>query len=406
MNNASKQGGAILDAADKLPEEASSRQRVSPKRRGFAVRAVYECGWNLFLRKGFSEDSRDIAVNYRYLDHLQAAGINRLVVFWTNAPAFDEAWSAASAYAHRAGIEVARGVYAYSGGGPSYLMAEPDAPTHLLRASRKGPETALCPFDEETREWSARMILQRLEPDIDSIVIEPARMISRQCLCPRCTALLPYEWDVMVVNDLADHLYRVKPDIDIWPYVYMPGDRSDMLRMAEAYRGLGAELRRIFAWGPDGGQAMTDWLRSDSRFHPYVKLGRAILFPDGRGFGQSAEERVEEVFRRCRMAAELGKECFMFDYRVFGGREWIGHEHDEPVTRQGANVPASLAVIGAAMNRPYMEAYEQRQLLAGLRANSDWDLDDPRYFYQGNLFGCTSIDSTGKTTASSEDERI
>lgn len=351
---------------------------------GFAVRAVYECGWNVFLRKGFSEDTRDIAVNYRYLDDLQAAGINRLVVFWTNAPAFDAAWSDASAYAHRAGIEAARGVYAYSGGGSTYLMAEPDAPAHLLRASRKGPDTALCPFDEETREWSARMILRRLEPDIDSIVIEPARMISRQCLCTQCSSLHPYEWDVMVVNDLAGHLYRVKPDIDIWPYVYMPGDRTDMLRMAEAYQALRPEMRRIFAWGPDGEPAMADWLKTDSRFHPYVKLGRAIWFPGGRNSGLSAERRVEEVFRRCRTAHELGKECFMFDYRVFGGREWAGHENDEPVTRQSANIPASLAIIGAAMNRPDMDAYEQRQLLDELRAKSDWDLDDQRYFYRGD----------------------
>jgi hypothetical protein len=351
--------------------------------KGFEVRAVYECGWNVFLRKGFSEHSSDIAVNYRYLDHLQSAGINRLVVFWTNAPAFDEAWSAVSAYAHRAGIQVARGVYAYSGGGPSYLMAEPDAPAHLLRASSKGPDTALCPFDEETREWSASMIRRRLDPDIDSIVIEPGRMISRQCHCPRCATILPYESDVMVVNDLAGHLYRTKPDIDIWPYVYMPGDRAEMLRMAEAYRGLRPELRRIFAWGPDGEQGMADWLRTDTRFYPYVKLGRAILFPGGRNPGSSAEERVEEVFRRCRAAAELGKECFMFDYRVFAGREWTGHELDEPVTRKAANMPASLAVIGAAMKHPFMDAYEQRQLLMELRANAEWDLDDPRLFYQG-----------------------
>jgi hypothetical protein len=46
-------------------------------------------------------------------------------------------------------------------------------------------------------------------------------------------------------------------------------------------------------------------------------------------------------------------------------------------------MPASLAVIGAAMKHPFMDAYEQRQLLMELRANAEWDLDDPRLFYQG-----------------------
>src|SRR5512137_2208771 len=61
----------------------------------FAIRATQECGWNVFLRKGWSTDPKDIGVNYRYLDHLREAGLNWLLVFWTNAPEFREAWKKA-----------------------------------------------------------------------------------------------------------------------------------------------------------------------------------------------------------------------------------------------------------------------------------------------------------------------
>jgi hypothetical protein len=347
----------------------------------FDVRAVYECGWNLFNRRGFSEDASDISVNYRYLDHLQTAGINWLVVFWTNSRGFDRAWDEAVAYAHAGGIKVARGVYAYSGGGPSYLMAEPYAPTHLLRESPKGLGTALCPFDEDAREWTARMVRQRLEPNIDGIVIEPARVISRNCICKRCVALHPHDWDALVVGDLTEQIQRIRPDVEVWPYVYLAGGWEELKSMIVKYAKFSECIRTIFSWGADDEAMLDAWLRADPRFAPYTKLGRVLLFPGGMPPKQPTVERVAAVFRWCRIAAERGKTSYMFDYRIFGGREWQGHLDALPVTRVSERIPASLAVIGAALHNPHLDAKGQHELLERLRTVADWDLDDPKYFY-------------------------
>jgi hypothetical protein len=44
-------------------------------------------------------------------------------------------------------------------------------------------------------------------------------------------------------------------------------------------------------------------------------------------------------------------------------------------------LPASLAVIGAALHNPHLDAKGQHDLLERLRTVADWDLDDPKYFY-------------------------
>jgi len=157
----------------------------------FDIRAIYECGWNIFNRKGYSNDPQDISVNYIYLDHLAKSGINWLIVFWTNSDGFEESWGKAVRYGHSLGIKFARGVYGFSAGGPEYDCAEPDAPEELLVDSPKGFKTALCPFDGMAKDWIKSIIPKRLGPDMDGIAIEPARAISRNCVCSKCQKLRP-----------------------------------------------------------------------------------------------------------------------------------------------------------------------------------------------------------------------
>jgi hypothetical protein len=352
------------------------------KHNGFIFRGVYECGWNLFIRDGFKATPDRIRVHYAYIDHLAESGINWLVVFWTNGSAFQSAWEDAAKYAKQKGIQLAKGMYAYSGGGPEYLMAEPDAPDSILTTSPKGEKTAICPFDEAGRRWVHSQLPDRLYPEIGGIFIEPSRMISRQCICPKCSLISAYEWDVLVLNDIADELRSLNRDILIIPYVYMPPDKEGMLQMAKAYKEL-KQINHVFAWGADDEQTLTDWLETDSRFEVYTKIGRVQLFPNGERPSASAEERAETVFRWCRRAAELGRTHYLFDYRVFGGREWQGHLDNSPVTRASSKIPASIKLMGAAMKDPYKETGEQKRLLASLRTNADWDLDDPGYFYFG-----------------------
>lgn len=347
------------------------------------MRTVYECGWNLFVRRGFADAPEDIRVNYRYLDHLHEAGINWLIVFWTNSAGFREAWREAARYARSLGIRLAKGVYGYSGGGSMYRMAEPDAPEHLLRRSPKGEGTALCPFEEEARVWMHGLLPDRLEPQLDGIMFEPAREISRQCICERCRSLTPNEWDVKVLNDLIGQVVRLNPETRVMPYLFIPGGREDKLRLAQDLRELHPAVKHVFAWGMDSESSLIDWLEADPRFFPYTKIGRIILFPDGKAPARSAAERVATLFEWCRLAADRGKTAYMFDYRVFGGREWAGHEEDEPATRLSDRIPASLAIAGAAMNDPDMTRTEQHALLERLRETADWDLDDPGYFYRG-----------------------
>ena len=94
----------------------------------FEVRTTQETGWNIFLRKGWSTNPQDISVNYRYLDQMHEAGLNWLIVFWTNAPEFDEAWAKASTYAHSLGLRLARGCYLFAGGEPETKMGAERTP--------------------------------------------------------------------------------------------------------------------------------------------------------------------------------------------------------------------------------------------------------------------------------------
>ena len=349
-------------------------------RTGFEIRGTLECGWNIFHRKGYSTDPGDISVNHAYLDHLAEAGLNWLVVFWTNGEGFRKAWEEAAEYAHAKGLKIARAIYGFSGGGPEHTMAEPDAPGHLLVPSSWGPDTALCPHDEATRAWMTEILADRLEPGLDGIDIEPAREIGRNCICERCGALSPYEWDVMVVNFLTERIHAIRPDAEVMLHIKMDPDREGKRRMAEAFEDIAGDVRHIFAWGGDEEASLVDWLDAALRFEHFAKLGRALLFPEGRP-ENAVEDRVTRTFSWCRMAAERGKTGYLFDYRIFGGKERQGHEGVVPYTRQGGRLPASVALMGAAMQDPYLDEAGQRELIAQLRAETDWDLEDEGRYY-------------------------
>ena len=274
----------------------------------FDVRGTLGCGWNVFQRKGYSTHPRDIQVNFKYLDHVAAAGLNWLVVFWTNSRQFDDAWHAASEHAHALGLKLARGVYGFSGGGSEYRMAEPGAPDHLLKASKAGPKTALCPHDEETRQWMAGVLAERVQPNLDGIVIEPAREIRRNCICERCLALRHYEWDTYVVNFMADELLKQKRELKIMLHLSAVGkDKAAKKTMASDLAQLRGSINTIFAWGIDDHESLADWVDADMRFCPFTKLGRVILFPDGKPSTLPIETRVARLFRWCRLAAEREK---------------------------------------------------------------------------------------------------
>ena len=323
-------------------------------------------------------------VNYRHLDYLCESGVNWLLVFWTNAPEFNDAWFKASEYAHSIGLNLGRAVYGFGGGGPETSMAEPNVPDHLLKPSRKGPKTALCPFDQEARQWVADSLVSRLQPEIDGIIIEPARETSRNCICDQCMSLRPFQWDTMVINFIADRLLTMKPGLNIMLHLSaVKTSRSEKQVMSADMAGIRKEVNHIFGWGTDDEESLIDWLEADPRFDAFTKISRVILFPDGKVPETSAGERVAKAFHWCRLAAERGKTGYSFDWRYFGGTEWTGHGNEFPSTRILRKMPASLAVMGAAMKNPYLDAKEQRELLRMLRSNTEWDLDDPAIFYRG-----------------------
>ena len=353
----------------------------------FEFRGTLECGWNIFNRKGYSTNPGDISVNHAYLDHLAEAGLNWSIVFWTNSRNFQDAWCQAVEYAHSNGIKLARAIYGFSGGGSEYTMAEPGVPGHLLRPSARGERTALCPHDEETREWMALTLSERLAPGVDGIDIEPAREIGRNCICEQCQALEGFEWDVLVINLMADRIRMLSPECEVILHLKMAPDRSGKQSMSDSLQGLRDHIRHIFAWGADDESSLTDWLNADPRFEPFTKLARVMLFPGGNSPKQSVEERVARTFNWCKLAANRGKSGHVFDYRIFGGTEWAGLEDGPPVSRTGNRLPASIALMGAAMTNPYLDAQGQKSLISELRSKCDWDLENPERFYKGETAG-------------------
>jgi hypothetical protein len=347
------------------------------------IRAVMECGWNIFNRNGFSDHPRDISFNRDYIDYLSQAGINWDLVFWTNARAFDDAWNQAVEYAHSVDVKLARTMYGFGGGGPENSMAEPDAPVGLLRDSPTGPKTAVCPHEEEARAWMSEVVVRRLEPNLDGLIIEPASQIRRNCVCPRCRALAPREWDVFVLNHLADVAQKHRPEIVLGCHLNRADPRESIETAAAELRRLSPSVQHVIAWGQDDDHRLVEWLDAEPRFTQFAKMGRVLLFPGDQPSRDPLEERVGRVFRWCRWGAERGKKAFVFDYRIFGGREFRRAEQALPVTRRSDRIPASLALIGAAMQNPAAEPDEQRELIARLRHETDWDLDDPLYFYRG-----------------------
>jgi hypothetical protein len=371
------------DTSANLPHQRSGDGKSNLKG-GFVVRATQDTGWNIFLRKGSSRLASDIDVNYRHLDFLHEAGINWLLVFWTNAPEFKDAWIKASEHAHKLGLHLARAVYGFGGGGIETSMAEPNVPEHLLKPSKKGAGTALCPFDPEAREWVANSMYDRIQPDVDGIIIEPARETSRSCICERCSSLRPFEWDTLVINFIAGKLLSIKPGTEIMLHLSAVQATRETKRMMSAdLGGLRKEVRHIFGWGTDDEESLTDWLDADPRFDAFTKISRVILFPGGTKPSASAEDRVARAFNWCRLAADRGKTAYSFDWRYFGGTEWTGHGKEFPSTRILRKMPASLAVMGKAMNDPYLDSKGQKEFLKYLRSDTEWDLDDPSLFYKG-----------------------
>ncbi len=372
--------------------------------RSFEVRSTQDCGWNTFLRKGRSTDPRDIRANERFLDHLHEAGINWLLVFWTNAPAFDEAWATVSEHAHSLGIRVARAIYVFAGSetGEEFdprtdVMGEPNVPSRLLRMSAWGTRTALCPHDSETLQWVRATLERRVHPAIDGVLYEPVSGLAEECACDRCRALGRFGLDVLMANLVTDQLRKAKPDLEIMLHVNASrrirrGSRGTVSRqdIAVGLRDLRASIRHVFGWltdmtdeEVDTEASLVDWLDADPRFQAYTRLSRAILFPGGVTPAASVEERTAIAFRWARLAADRGKTAYSYDWRLFGGTEWEGHEREPPTTRIGTRLPASLALMGETMRNPSLDEKGQRDLLRRLRSTTEWDLENPSLFYRG-----------------------
>jgi hypothetical protein len=370
----------------------------------FEVRSTQDCGWNAFLRRGRSTDPRDISVNTRFLEHLHEAGFNWLFLFWTHGPTFDDAWAKLSDQAHALGIRLARAVYVFAGSetGEEYdprthVMGEPNVPGHLLQRSARGTRSALCPHDRETRAWVAASLERRVHPAVDGILFEPPSGLSQECTCDQCHAVGRFGLDALMVKLVADELQRSRPGLELMLHMNAssrlrldPARKYSRQDMAAGFRDLPRSIRYIFGWLTemtdadfDTEASFADWLDADPRFQAYTRLSRVILFPDGNEPAASIEERTEAAFRWARLAAERGKKAYSYDWRLFGGTEWKGHEEETPTTRLSRRLPASLALMGATLLDPYLGRQGQRELLQKLRATAEWDLDSPASFYHG-----------------------
>ena len=377
----------------------------SPSVRTFEVRATQDCGWNTFLRRGRSTDPRDIRPNLRFLDHLHEAGFNWLLVFWANASAFDESWARVSEHAHSLGIRVARAIYGFAGTetGEEFdpgtdVMGEPCVPSRLLRTSAWGTRTALCPHDGETLAWVEAALARRVDPAIDGILFEPVSGLAEECACERCRALGRFGLDVLMTRLVTDRLRRLRPDLEIMLHANASrrmrrGSREPVSRhdIALGFRELPQSIRHVFGWltdmtdeEVDTEASLVDWLDADPRFQAYTRLSRAILFPGGVEPAAPVEERTAAAFRWARLAANRGKTAYSYDWRLFGGSEWEGHEREPPTTRIAAKLPASLALMGETMRDPRLDAKGQRELLRRLRKTTEWDLESPALFYRGS----------------------
>ena len=153
-----------------------------------------------------------------------------------------------------------------------------------------------------------------------------------------------------------------------------------------------AERAELEAWLAQHGESLPEPVRAALAQHQALceglsgsrqKLSRVLLFPEGKRPEQPAAQRVAEVFQWCRLAADRGKKGYSFDWRIFGGREWQGHQKEPPTTRLCRKMPASLSVMGTAMREPHLDVQQQRELIETLRTTSEWDLDDPSVFYRG-----------------------
>jgi hypothetical protein len=263
--------------------------------------------------------------------------------------------------------------------------------------SARGTRSALCPHDRETRAWVAASLERRVHPAVDGILFEPPSGLSQECTCDQCHAVGRFGLDALMVKLVADELQRSRPGLELMLHMNAssrlrldPARKYSRQDMAAGFRDLPRSIRYIFGWLTemtdadfDTEASFADWLDADPRFQAYTRLSRVILFPDGNEPAASIEERTEAAFRWARLAAERGKKAYSYDWRLFGGTEWKGHEEETPTTRLSRRLPASLALMGATLLDPYLGRQGQRELLQKLRATAEWDLDSPASFYHG-----------------------
>lgn len=353
---------------------------------GFAVRPVIECGWNAFIRKGYSCDPADISVNERFIDHLAETDINWLIIFWTNGPEFQEEWRKLADYAHVRGLKVAKALYGFSAGGPDYRyhLGEPDVPRRLLRMNSAGQKLALCPLDEAAREWMREVLPTRItDPDMDGLMIEPSGAVRRHCICEKCKRLRPFENDVIATNFIVEEALEINPDLQIFMLAGGEEAKESMTKMAVAYQNLHPAIEHIFSFRTDTREFYHHWINLDKRFESCIKLGRIFLFPGGEKPTTSVEERIASLFEWAKLSAEKGKTGITFEYRIFGGIERHFAKKDIPSTRLSEKCPASIALMSAALTNPFLDNASQKELIERLRGTTDWDLDDPQKFYRG-----------------------
>ena len=245
--------------------------------------------------------------------------------------------------------------------------------------------------------WINERLPARTQPSVDGILFEPVSGLAEECVCERCRGLGRFEMDTLMTSIVANRLAEARPGLPLMLHYnaspkprWWNGAPCTRREMSLGLAGLPASVRHIFGWltdmtgeETDTEESLVDWLDADSRFQPYTRLSRVILYPDGAMPTESAEHRVARAFRWARLAAERGKTACSYDWRLFGGTEWAGHESEAPTTRECRRLPASLALMGETMCNPFLDAAGQRDLLERLRAGCEWDLDSPEAFYRG-----------------------
>ena len=152
--------------------------------------------------------------------------------------------------------------------------------------------------------------------------------------------------------------------------------------MSRDLRCLPESIRHVFAWGADDEASLVDWLDADSRFEHFAKLGRVLLFPDGTPAGLPSRNASHVLFDGAgwpRTGARPDTSLTTASSVEVNGR---GTKPMFPIPGGGSTRPASIALMGAAMNNPYLDEDGRLELIARLKSECDWDLEDPARFYK------------------------